>query len=46
MNDGGIVCNTPNVLEKNRNFHGFSKFDFIIHMYIIFCKSILLFCVF
>jgi len=38
MNDGGIVCNTPNVLEKNRNFYGFSKFDFIIHMSIIFAK--------
>lgn len=38
MNDGGIVCNTPNVLQKNRNFYGFPKFNFIIHMYIIFAK--------
>ncbi len=38
MNDSGIVCNTPNVLQRNRNFYGFSKFDFIIHMSIIFAK--------
>ena len=38
MNDGGIVCNTPNVLEKNRNFYGFSKLNIIIHMHIIFAK--------